>query len=139
MNHQPPLAIACTRPISWARTELPVKFTGRQCLIVDGERLGQVPLLVIAQADDDGDILLLHCDEEWRVLGIGGFASIELAKQKAELYYEGISSYWRETGYTKEQTAAYLDEVFVDHACTFCGTRPDQARYFYACGRGNIC
>ncbi|WP_125931870.1 hypothetical protein [Thiosocius teredinicola] len=138
MNDQPPYAIACTRPIAWAKTQPPVKFTGRQCLIVDGERLGQVPILVIAQADNS-DILILHCDEEWRVLGIVGCASVDEAKQKAESYYEGISGLWQETGYTEEQTEAYLDEVFSEDACTFCGIRPDQVWYFYAFGRGSIC
>jgi len=139
MTEKPPLAIACARPIAWARTNSPVRFTGRLHLYVDGERLGQVPILVIAKYRKDDEIMLFHCDEEWNTEGAAGYDSVEEAKQKAERAYEGISAHWKETGYTEEQTESYLDEVFSDDVCTFCAKRPDQADYFYGSGRGRIC
>ena len=43
-------------------------------MVTDGERLGQVPCLVIARNQHEArDILLFFCDAEWGVLAAAGY------------------------------------------------------------------
>lgn len=139
MSNKPPAAIASARPILWARTGPPVRFTGKLNHYVDGERLGHVEILVIAQYGKDDEVLILHCDQSWHSVAASAHGSIQEAKDRAEAWYEGISARWEETGYSVQDTESYLDELFSGNVCTFCAKRPDQAEYIYGSGKGYIC
>jgi len=135
----PPIVIDCARVIAWASTAEPVKFTGRLCLFVGEERLGEVPYLVIGKYKNEDEYLLFHCDAKWKVMGASADASLEELKLSAEKYYKGITERWVETGIKEEEAEAYLDELFADGNCTFCAKRFDQAKQLYGTGRGRIC
>jgi hypothetical protein len=77
-------------------------FTGALCLYVNEVKLGAVPCLAICESFNGEELSLLHCDEEWDVLGIQAWKiaegeepiSIKEIKNRAEKYYAGVSSKW---------------------------------------------
>jgi hypothetical protein len=82
----------------------------------------------------------VHCDEEWEVQGIaGGFISAEAAKSAAERMYGGASSQWIDTGYSEANVATYLEEIYTEQNCSFCGRRPDQVQSIVNSDNANIC
>jgi len=89
--------------LSWAVIDREVKFTGRLNLYTNEERIGPCPKLIIAQHRENKDFLLLHCSEDWSILGIQAWnsprvnspKSVSDVMQLAEKYYDGISSKWK--------------------------------------------
>ena len=88
--------------LAWATVSPEVQFTGRLCLFVDGTRIGRVPALAIALNPEDGEMLLLHCDSMWEVIGVQAWnapdaapiTSVEEMKDRAEQYYSGLMPNW---------------------------------------------
>jgi hypothetical protein len=103
-----------------------VAYSGRSYLFVAGTELGPVPRLVIGQTEQ-GEVLLVHCDDNWEVLGIAGYATVAQAKERAERIYPGVSACWvakqvtagGPSGNQTEATCAALE-------CSFCGRSADQ-------------
>lgn len=93
---EPPAVLDSSQVLMYAILDASVAYTGRAFVLVDGHVIDPVPRLVITRNLGDDDILLLRCDENWTVLGAGGFASVEEAQRSAETAYSGIASKWQQ-------------------------------------------
>jgi len=82
---------------------------------------------------------LFHCDGEWTVLGCSAHSSVEDAKARAERSYLGISACWVDANVSKEAAEAYLDELFGDDRCSFCGRRADLVEQMFSNDEVHIC
>jgi hypothetical protein len=83
-----------------------------------------VPCLAICtNLGKDIGPLLLHCDDEWTVLGSSGAGSVEETKAHAERNYPGVSARWVDLNTTVEDALRYYDSVSDTPRCTFCGKR----------------
>jgi hypothetical protein len=122
----PPPVINGARVLEYAVLDEPVTFSGHSGLFVDGKEIEPVPCLAVCQNLEDREILLLHCDREWRVLGVAAYPSAAEAKRKAERIYPGLSSRWKETGVTEAEALEYAAKIWGDLRCSFCGRTPDQ-------------
>ena len=106
----PPAVLEGARVIEYALVDETIQFTGRLRLYVGDERLGAVPRLAICEQLADHVLLLMHCDEDWNVLGVQAWngpaspeiVSIEYIKQCAEGFYSGISAHWKRTGSARQ-------------------------------------
>jgi len=124
----PPIIAAGTRVLEYAVVTEPVRFTGNLQLYVDGALLGEVPCLAICESLDSEELLLLHCDDDWNVLGIqawntaegSGVSSVDDVKARAEKYYAGISSQWMAHGTSIEDARAYQESMVGEDRCSFC-------------------
>jgi len=102
-NIPPPSIIEDVLVIEYAVVDETVEFTGRLKLYVGENQINAVPRLAICQHPVDHTFFLMHCDEKWNVLGIQVWnapdfpeeITLEGVKQRAEVYYKGISSKWR--------------------------------------------
>ena len=71
-------------------------------LNVDGAWIGRVPNLAICEWDVRHELMLMHCDEQWNVVGVQGWNAPGAAPPKsvaevvalAERYYRGLGSAW---------------------------------------------
>jgi len=71
----------------------------------------------------------MFCNEEWEVVGVIDFTTIDEAKIKAERGYSGISKKWMESPYDDETINDFIrNEYEVDPGakwwstiCSFCG------------------
>jgi len=127
---KPPPVLGSARVLEYAILDESVTYSGHSSLFVGTEdgvlkELGPVPCLAIAQELETGVIMLLHCDQEWDVLGLGGnYESVSEAKAKAERAYHGVSARWVETKVTEEEALKFIDEVWADERCSFCDKIP---------------
>lgn len=96
-----------------------IRFTGHGLLFHDGKEVGPVPRLALGR-DLNNDILLLHCDARWRVLGLSVYPNIRAAKKRADRFYPGISRLWRRTGYTRAQAHRQRKRSGADRRCAIC-------------------
>jgi len=93
----PPSELTSARVLAYAVIDDDVEYTGRISVYVDGVLLGPVLRLVIALNNyEPDDYLLLYCDSEWSVLGVGGYSSLVEAKERAEVAYAGVSTKWQD-------------------------------------------
>jgi hypothetical protein len=91
------------------------------------EELGKVPCLAIAKAKEDRGICLHFCGNDWSPIAVAGkFDSVAAAERRAERIYPGSSALWSDAPFTEEDARAYLDEVWRDFRCHFCGKTPDE-------------
>lgn len=98
----PPRTLDGAQVLEYAIVDASVHFTGRLHLFHGDERVGPVPGLAICRDPQMKELLLLHCDEKWSV--VGGqiwnapdqppVTTVEEVKSRAENYYSGISSKW---------------------------------------------
>jgi hypothetical protein len=115
--------------LEYAAIDGSVRFTGRSTLFVGGKPLGAVPRLAICQnMGETPETFLFHCDDSWNVLGAGAFTSVEVARERAEYAYEGVSAKWRQSSYSLEEAERYLAESWGEHRCAFCGKTPNQVQ-----------
>src|SRR5260370_17562817 len=135
---RPPPVIDCARVREYAAIDDSVSFSGRTLLYVDGKELGAVHCLVICQTLNASDVLLFHCDSEWEVLGTASYNSVAEAKSRAELIYHGASSCWVPAHVSEEEASKYLDEMWGDLRCGFCGKRPDELKQLFGSGKAHI-
>jgi hypothetical protein len=126
----PPPVLGNARVLEYAILDESVKYSGHSTLFVGKpdqglKELGPVPCLAIAQELKTGEIMLLHCDEKWEVLGLGGnYDSVSQVKAKAERAYHGVSARWIETKISEAEALKYLEELWADERCNFCGKIP---------------
>ena len=126
---KPPPALAGARVLEYAIVDDSLKFTGALQVYVDGTRLGAVPRLAICENLDDAELLLLHCDDSWNVLGVQAWnagedpivESVEDVKARAETYYVGITRKWQTHGASREEAKAYQTANVGIQKCSFCG------------------
>lgn len=91
---EPPPIIDSAQVLLYALVDDSVKYTGRAYVVVEDKIIDPVPRLAICRNLYDDDILLLHCDDEWNVLGAGGYGTVEKARARAETAYKGIDGKW---------------------------------------------
>jgi hypothetical protein len=135
----PPPVVDCARVIEFAVLNETVGYRGRTLLFVDGKELGQVPCLAICEDNKPRGVMLFHCNREWTVLGCSAYGSIAEAKDRAEHIYPGLSPCWANAHVTEAQAEQYLDELFADERCSFCGKRADQVEQFIQRDQTWIC
>jgi hypothetical protein len=143
----PPPVLAGARVLEYAIVDETMAFTGRLHLYRDDERVGRVPRLAICREFDDGQFLLVHCSEDWEVLGVQPWngptaediSSIDDVKRWAESYYIGISSQWISLDVSLEDARAYYDAQEQEFICSFCGKGPDELRSVFRGGNATIC
>ena len=92
---EPPAILDSSQMLLYAILDDSVKYTGRAVVMVDGKIIDPVPCLAICHNLYDDDILLFLCDNDWNVLGAGGYGTVESAKTRAESAYAGSSAKWR--------------------------------------------
>jgi hypothetical protein len=125
MIEKPPPIMGAGRVVLYAVLDDSVTYSGHSSLFVGGTELGPVPCLAITEELKSGEISLLHCDQDWDVLGLGGnYQSIEQAKAKAERIYRGVTAHWIETGVSAEEAGRLWDETWADQHCSFCDKIP---------------
>lgn len=104
---EPPVILDSSQVLFYAVLDESVKYTGRAYVIIDGNIIDPVPRLAICHNLYDDDILLFRCDEQWNVLGAGGFGTVENAQANAESAYAGVGGKWQKfRPLTPEEMAA---------------------------------
>ena len=116
-----------------------VGYAGHSHLYRDRGEVGPVPCLAICRDLRDGKTLLMHCDQNWNVLGVAAYDSVLIAKERAEHIYPGVSNCWRESHVTEQELSAYLDTLWSNQQCSFCGKRPYQVEKFIEKDGKHIC
>jgi hypothetical protein len=107
-----------------------MQFSGRTHLYVGGTEIGQVLCLAICEEKNTGELLLLHCDSEWTVLGCSAHSSVADAKHRAERIYPGLSDHWVDVNTLEQVAEAYLDITL--SRCSFCSRRFDNSDEMFA-------
>ena len=131
--------------LEYAIVDESVTYSGHRSLFVGDasgglKELGPVPCLAITKDLKTGELALLHCDQEWDLLGTGGnYESVQRAKASAERAYPGISSRWIDAKVTEEAALKYRDEVWADDRCSFCGKIPPDFDMMVKGGNARIC
>jgi hypothetical protein len=100
MSHTPPPVLDHGRVLEYAVLNDRVEYSGHSLPFVDGKEVGPVPRLAICQSLNNPDIVLLHCDDDWNVLGAGIFNSAGEAKSRAEKTYPGVATCWIKSHFT---------------------------------------
>jgi hypothetical protein len=95
MAQTPPAALDSARVLAYAMLDESVTYSGSRVVIVGGEPIGRVPRLAIAQNEDEVEVLLLYCDEQWQVLGAAYYPTMQTAIDVAELAYRGSTQKWQ--------------------------------------------
>jgi hypothetical protein len=139
-SQEPPPVLAFTRVLEYAVLGASVRYSGHSSLFVEGKELGPVPRLAICQPFDEAEFVLLHCDDEWEVLGAAGYASLAEAKGRAERIYPGVSACWIDRYITEAEAKDYVEREFGHERCRFCGKLPvDVERMVVHARGGPIC
>ena len=126
--------------MAYAVVPADVRYVETSALFVGGELLGKVPRLAIAHAFSSDELLLLHCNARWRVLGVSGnHRDLEAAKARAERSYPGLRPYWVDTGVSSSEADALVLADQKPLACSFCGRVPIQVDTMFAGHRAHIC
>lgn len=140
---EPPPVVASSRVLEYAVLDDSVRYSGSSSLFVDGKELGPVPRLAICQDEPGAGVLLMHCDDEWEMLGVAAYASVADAKKKAERIYPGVSKLWIDRKVTEEEAAIYLQREFEDELeiakCSFCGRTAFDVERLVGQGDARIC
>jgi hypothetical protein len=134
----PPPVVDGARVLAFANVDKSVAFTDSGSLLVDGKPLGKVPCLAICEADD-GAVLLMFCDKKWSSLGVVGCASLARAKTRAEQDYVGISRKWIKASVTRRAAKQYLESLYRNQRCSFCGRTPLEVGQIIGGREARIC
>jgi len=128
------------RVLSYAFIVPPISFSGHSSLFVNGTEIGPVPRLAIAEQLHYGDLLVLHCDIDWNVIGVAaGYKSVAKAKRQVERIYPGIRGAWVDSSISKRQALACERKMWKGHECSFCNKIPPQFTYHIKSKKATIC
>jgi ClpX C4-type zinc finger len=100
--------------------------------MIDGSRVVEYAVIpksvkyAIGEPVADGEVLLFHCDDKWRVVETSSHPSIRQAKHRAERAYPGITDAWTDDGLPRVE-------------CSFCGRKSDQVQQMIAKENVRIC
>ena len=108
---EPPPVIDSSVVLFYAVVDASVRYTGRGFVIVDGKVLDPVPCVAITRNLYDGDILVCRCDDDWNVLGVAAYASVEEAQVRTENVYAGITAKWQTYRELTEEELAEIEEI----------------------------
>jgi ClpX C4-type zinc finger len=137
----PPPAIASGRLIHYAILDQSVGYTnGHGLQFVDGEDIGRVPCLAICVSRAPSEVLLSFCDKSWNSVAVSVHDSAANAKRRAEKIYPGSAAKWAEAKVSEAEVQRYLDKMYKDFRCSFCGKRGDLVGQMFASnGTAQIC
>jgi hypothetical protein len=98
----PPTYLDGCRVLAYAAVPHNAEFTGVLQLNVDGTWIGRVPHLAICEWDVRSELMLMHCDERWNVIGVQAWNALGAAApetvaevvDQAGRYYRGLESAW---------------------------------------------
>ena len=135
----PPPVLANARVLEYAVLDKNVSYSGHSSLFVDGKELGPVPRLAICQPFEGTETLLLHCDLNWNVLGVVGYASVTEATKHAERIYPGVSAQWIKADVAEPELRKSVEEQSSDLRCSFCGKGPQEVNQLIEKGGACIC
>jgi hypothetical protein len=138
----PPSVLDCARVIAYAVVDPSIKYVERNTLYVGKplKLLGPVPRLAVSQNIGEAELMVLHCDNEWNVLGVtAAHHSVEEAKTYVERSYPGIGSKWIDTNVSVEEATAFLKEHFGDLKCSFCGRMFHEVWQYFGSDNARIC
>ena len=97
MITKPPEELTGGRVLVFAVIDESIPCSSLRALYVDGKLIGPVPRLAIALNNHEpDDYLLLHCNENWDVIGAGGYSSLAAAKDSANIAYPGVAARWQD-------------------------------------------
>jgi hypothetical protein len=110
--NSPPYLLDSARVVVYATVDDTVSYTGRIEVFVGGKRLPPVSRLAICEnLSQEGDFLLCYCTDTWEILGVGGYESLDVAKQRAEVGYAGISNKWQAYRPLIAKELTYVEQV----------------------------
>jgi len=89
-----PQTIGAAKVICYSPIDHRHKFTGKTKQIVRGEIMGAMAGLAICQYAGESAFYLFGCDGNWNEITDTWHASLDEAKEQAELEYSGISQTW---------------------------------------------
>jgi hypothetical protein len=137
----PPPAIGSDRVLHYAILDKSIACKkGHGLLFVDGQEIGKVPGLAICRSRNSSDVVLYYCDSNWNSVAVSVHDSSANAKRRANIIYPGSAARWVEAHVSEEQVNRYLDELYKDFRCSFCGKRGDLAeQMFTGSGSAQIC
>jgi hypothetical protein len=138
-NEQAPPVIDSSVVRAFAIARSDVSFTGKQCIFVDGVKVGAASRVAVAFNERCNDYLLLLCDELWQSFAVAGFPTVDEAIETAERWYAGISSHWVRTDFSPEQDRRHLEEYFDGEMCSFCAALPNQVKSMFEGNGAWIC
>ncbi len=121
MSESVPPLISCARVLHYAIVDEAVRFTPRGKIYVGDAQLGAVPRLAIVRNLVDDEIMLFHCDGEWRCLGSSGSGDIDEVMAHANRRYEGLETKWQKAPYADAEFAKAVADEYRDERCSFCG------------------
>jgi hypothetical protein len=128
----PPPAIGSDRLLHYASLDDSVSvMPNHGLLFVDGQEIGKVPCLAICQSKHSSDVVLYYCERDWNSLAVSVHDSVANAKRRAERIYPRSFQRWVEANISEEDAANYLDELYKDFRCSFCGKRGDLANQMF--------
>jgi hypothetical protein len=136
---KPPPILACSRVLYYVRIDKSIAYRGRTLLFVDGKELGRVPCMAICEENRGSGVLLLHCNRNWKDLGVSVHESVAAAKKKAEWIYPGLAEHWKPSHVTKKQAYWFLEKMWGNERCSFCRKRPHEVRQLFGSVRALIC
>jgi len=93
---RPPTTIDGARVLAVAYITSAVAARGTTIHRVNGEEVGPFAALAIAQYEEDEDVYLLYCDDQWNVITEVCRDSVDAAKGTAAFEYDGINVCWHD-------------------------------------------
>lgn len=137
---KPPPVVDGIRVLSYSAIKPPVTYSGHSFLFVGGREVGPVPRLIIGEDLRSGDIVILHCDKRWNVVGIaGGYGSATQAKERSERIYPGIKNTWIKCTISKAEAVAHERKQWKGQECSFCGRIPPDFEMWVQAKTATIC
>jgi hypothetical protein len=127
---EPPPALCSERVLHYAVLDESVGYiAGHRLKSFDGEEMGKVPCLAICKGKETTKFTTYCCERDWEPLAVVSASdTVETAKGRAERIYPGSSAKWIEAHFTEEDVIRYLDEIWANFQCSFCGKRMDRDR-----------
>jgi hypothetical protein len=117
---EPPFLLDAARVIEYAPLDHAVRSVPGAHAVVGGVAVdpSTVAGLVVAEGLAQGEMYLLHCNEQWETLAAGPVTDAAAARADAEVSYPGSASLWRayrelspEERAEIESTRAFLREL----------------------------
>jgi hypothetical protein len=108
---EPPVVIDSSVVLFYAVVDASVRYTARTFVIVDGKIIDPAPRLAITRNLYEGDILVCRCDDDWNVLGVAAFDSVEEAQLETEKAYAGITAKWQAYRELTQDELAEIEEI----------------------------
>jgi hypothetical protein len=108
---EPPVVIDSSVVLFYAVVDASVRYTARTFVIVDGKVIDPAPRLAITRNLYEGDILVCRCDDDWNVLGVAAFESVEEAQVETEKAYAGITGKWQAYRALTRDELAEIEEI----------------------------